>query len=196
MANIIKLIKSEDFVITEWSGGKTTQIYIYPEDANYKSIDFKYRISSATVELEKSQFTKLEGVYRFITPLDKKLKLTHDHKDYIELEPFQIYDFDGGLNTTSYGTARDFNLMLAKGAKGNLASIYIDEEYILEEEFYSNQHTIVTCHNDIDIEVNDKTYILKPMEALIIATMDKTNMTIKITPTRPSNILISKVYIR
>lgn len=196
MANIIKLIKRKDFVVTEWSGGKTTQIYIYPEDANYKSIDFKYRISSANVELEKSEFTKLEGVYRFITPLDKKLKLTHNHKDFIELEPFQIYNFDGGLYTTSYGTARDFNLMLANGAKGNLTSIYIDEEYILEEEVYSNQHTVITCDNDIDIEVNDKTYALKPMEALIITAIEKTNMTIKMTPTSSSNILISKIYIR
>lgn len=195
MTDTIKLIKSKDFIVTEWSGGKTTQIYIYPEDANYKSINFKFRISSATVELERSEFTKLAGVYRFITPLDKKLRLTHNHEDYMELEPFQIYGFDGGLNTTSYGTAKDFNLMLANGAKGSLTSIYIDKEYILEEKFTSNQHTIITSDNEVNIEVDDKNYFLKPIEALIICSIDNASRKIKMMPVSSCNVLISRVYV-
>ncbi|WP_352419773.1 HutD family protein [Proteiniborus sp.] len=195
MANTIKLIKNEDFIVTEWSGGKTTQIYIYPEDASYKSINFKFRISSATVELEKSEFTKLEGVYRFITPLDKNLKLTHNNEDYMELKPFQIYEFDGGLNTTSYGTAKDFNLMLANGTKGSLSCIYIDEEYVLNEILSKNQFTIILSVNDVNIETHDNTYSLKAMEALIINSSDDTPVIIKIVPTKPSNILVARVYI-
>lgn len=195
MANTIKLIKNEDFIVTEWSGGKTTQIYIYPEDASYKSINFKFRISSATVELEKSEFTKLEGVYRFITPLDKNLKLAHNNEDYMELKPFQIYEFDGGLNTTSYGTAKDFNLMLANGTKGSLSCIYIDEEYVLNEILSKNQFTIILSVNDVNIETHDNTYSLKAMEALIINSSDDTPVIIKIVPTKPSNILVARVYI-
>ena len=194
MSTYIKLVKKEDFIVTEWSGGKTAQIYIWPEKASYKEIDFMFRISSATVELEKSEFTKLDGVYRFITPIDNKLKLTHNHKDYIELEPFQVYEFNGGLNTTSYGTARDFNLMLANGAKGSLTSIYIDEEYVFEEILSINQFAIILCDNDVNIEIHGKTYSLKAMEALIINSTRDSSENIKLAPTKPSNVLVARVY--
>lgn len=195
MDNIIKLIKSKDFIVTQWSGGKTTEIYIYPEDANYKKINFKYRISSATVELQESNFTKLNGVYRFISPLDNKLKLTHNHKDFINLNPFEIYEFNGSLDTTSYGIAKDFNLMLANGAKGNLISVYIEEEYIFNEESLTNQHTIMVFDRDVYIEVNNVTYILKPLEALITNPGSRSNLSYKVRPTNPCHMLLSKVFV-
>lgn len=194
MSTNVKLVKKEDFIVTEWSGGKTAQIYIWPEKASYKEYDFKFRISSATVELEKSEFTKLDGVYRFITPIDNKLKLTHNHKDYIKLKPFQVYEFDGGLNTTSYGIARDFNLMLANGAKGSLTSIFIEKEYVLNEIFCPNQFTIIIGEACLNIENNDKTYFLKPMEALILNSTDDTKEVIKINPSKPSNVLLARIF--
>ena len=33
-----RLIKEDDYITTEWSGGKTTQIFIYPEGSNYKEL--------------------------------------------------------------------------------------------------------------------------------------------------------------
>lgn len=202
MSNNIKLIKKEDFIITNWSGGKTTQIYIYPEDANYKNMNFKFRISSATVELDQSEFTKLDEVYRFITPLDKKLKLTHNHKDFIELAPFEVYGFDGGLDTTSYGIAKDFNLMLANGAVGSLISIYIDKEYILETSEIITQSsinaiwiTICPIDDNLIVEFDGITYILKSMETLIISSTDKITCSIKMQSTNPVNSLVSIINI-
>lgn len=198
MTITVKLIKTKDFIETNWSGGKTTQIYIYPEDADYKNINFKFRISSATVELDQSEFTKLEGVYRFITPLNKKLKLTHNQKDFIELEPFEIYSFDGGLDTTSYGKAKDFNLMLANGAKGNLTSIYFDEEYILEIDDIETQSCVITIcpiDDNLTVEFDGITYILKTMETLIINTAVKNTCSIKMKSINPVNALVSIVKI-
>lgn len=193
MSNMINLIKDEDFIATNWSGGKTTQIYIYPEDAKYKDLNFKFRISSATVELEKSEFTKLENVSRFITPLDNTLKLTHDHKNYIELKPFQVYAFDGGLDTTSYGIAKDFNLMLTNGAKGNLTSIHINKEYILNEDINPDQTLAITCVYAMNVEIDEMIYSLNPMETLIINSTTKAHLLIKFITTATGNILISKV---
>ncbi len=34
MEVVKKLIKENDYITTEWSGGKTTQLFIYPEDSN------------------------------------------------------------------------------------------------------------------------------------------------------------------
>ena len=43
-----KLVKPEDFVVTEWSGGNTTQFFIYPEGSSLAKRDFEWRVSSAS----------------------------------------------------------------------------------------------------------------------------------------------------
>ena len=52
MSNKMILKKAEDFVTSKWSGGSTTELYIYPPQAVYREGNFKCRISSATVEVE------------------------------------------------------------------------------------------------------------------------------------------------
>ncbi len=198
METITKLIKEDDYITTEWSGGKTTQLFIYPEDSNYKELNFKFRLSSATVELDKSEFTKLEGVDRFITPLDNELKLTHNHKDYINLKPFEVYKFDGGINTTSYGKVRDFNLMLMNGVKGKLESAYIDKEYLLVEEISSDFkeifYFIYAYNNDIYIDIDGDVKNISPFQTLLVKFNSK-SLNIKVKSENPANILIAKVYI-
>ena len=193
-----KIIKEDDYITTEWSVGKTSQIFIYPEDSNYKELNFKFRLSSATVELDKSEFTKLEGVERFITPLDNELKLTHNHKDYISLKPFEVYKFDGGLDTTSYGKVRDFNLMLMNGVKGRLESVYIDKEYLLVEEISSDFkevfYFIYAYNNDIYIEIDGDVKNISPFQILLFKFNSK-SLNIKVRSENPANILISRVYI-
>lgn len=67
MSNKMILKKAEDFVTSKWSGGSTTELYIYPPQAVYREGNFKCRISSATVEVEKSDFTSLPGVKRYLS---------------------------------------------------------------------------------------------------------------------------------
>ena len=45
------------FPTSKWSGGETTELYIYPADYQYKKRDFLFRISRATIPKEKSIFT-------------------------------------------------------------------------------------------------------------------------------------------
>lgn len=68
---IIEHIKASDLITNNWSGGTTTQLAIYPKDAEYKKRNFLFRISTATVETKESEFTKLPGVSR-------KLILKHE----------------------------------------------------------------------------------------------------------------------
>lgn len=190
----IKLLKNDDYLTSVWSGGKTTQLYIYPEDAIYKELDFKFRISSATVELDKSEFTKLDGVLRFITPLDKELKLTHNKKDYIVLNPFDVYEFEGGIDTTSFGTARDFNLMLANGAKGNLENIFVEDIYKLNISLNKNQFLFFFNYdNSIEFEINNTKHQLNPMESLFISVDEETNLNIGLSSSNKCNILMAKI---
>ncbi len=121
-----KIINKDHFKTSLWSGGKTTELYIYPENAIYKNKNFLFRLSSATVELEKSNFTPLKGIKRFIAPIDGSLKLFHQDKE-IYLEPYDCYAFDGGVETTSEGKVTDFNLMLSKDVSGTLQSFFLEK---------------------------------------------------------------------
>jgi environmental stress-induced protein Ves len=121
-----KIIKKEIFKTSLWSGGTTTELYIYPEDSIYQKKDFYFRLSSATVDLEQSTFTPLEGIKRYIAPIDGSLKLFHQDKT-VELDPYECYVFDGGIETTSEGKVTDFNLMLSKNVSGSLESFFLEK---------------------------------------------------------------------
>lgn len=184
MIKDLKIFKESDFITSKWSGGETTQMLIFPEDSSYKDKSFKWRISSATVELEESDFTKLEGVYRYITTLNGNLKLTHDYDKFIELKPFEIYEFKGGIDTHSYGKVKDFNLMLANNARGELNRINIDDDVNLSIANYSNEMQICafyTYDEIINLIIENDVIILNPNEL----------MTFKIEPNNLINISIS-----
>lgn len=113
-------LKAEDFVTSRWSGGTTTQLLIWPEGSDYARREFSVRISSAAVELEESDFTPLEGVERYITPLSGRFTLTHPGQPPVEMGPLDApYCFSGETPTHCAGTATDFNLML-KGVRGQM----------------------------------------------------------------------------
>lgn len=105
----------ESCPVSRWSGGSTTQIAIEPPDSEYGKRDFLWRVSSAVVELEESQFTALPDYDRWISVLEGKMELSHNGRFAADLHPGEIYAFDGGVETYSKGQCRDFNLMLRKG---------------------------------------------------------------------------------
>ena len=107
-------LTSSDYQTTAWSGGKTTQLAIAPEGAVYAERDFLWRISSATVELEESDFTPLSDYNRLIATLQGEIDLSHDGASRLHLRPFEVHRFDGGVATHSRGRCTDFNLMLRK----------------------------------------------------------------------------------
>lgn len=101
-----------------WAGGVTNELWIWPQNGDYGTRNFKARISSATVRLKESDFTSLPGVIRYITPLSGGFVLTHPDGQTITMAPLdEPYRFDGGVATHCSGTATDFNLML-KGVDG------------------------------------------------------------------------------
>jgi len=117
---IVKHFKKEDYTVSSWSGGKTIQLAIAPGDAVYADRDFLWRLSSATVELEESDFTALPDYNRWITPLKGDMVLSHNEGPEIDLQPYQVHAFDGADRTHSRGCCTDFNLMLRKGRCGGL----------------------------------------------------------------------------
>lgn len=109
------LLKREDYITANWTGGTTTQLAIAPEGAQYADRDFLWRISSAEVELEHSDFTPLPDYDRFLTVLSGDLTLKVGSEERSPLPRLTVRTFDGGVPTQSWGKCTDFNLMLRKG---------------------------------------------------------------------------------
>ena len=123
-----KLLTKADYVTTSWSGGTTTQLAIAPEGAVYADRDFLWRLSSATVELDHSDFTPLPDYNRFLAVLDGEIKLKIDAAEPFQLAPGRVVEFDGGVPVESWGRCVDFNLMVRKGTgRGFLTELRYEE---------------------------------------------------------------------
>lgn len=121
----VQRIRPDAYRTTSWSGGETTELYIYPEDASFATRQFGFRLSKATVTVDASEFTPLNGVTRWLMPLTGPLKLSHQNEGQklyeIYLEPFDVHCFRGDWSTKSVGQVTDFNLMLKGHTRGDLA---------------------------------------------------------------------------
>ena len=122
MEPVITILRPADYVTTQWSGGSTTQLTIAPEKAVYADRDFLWRVSSATVELEESDFTPLPDYHRYISTIRGEMVLSHNGGKELTLHPGDVHDFDGGDFTHARGCCTDFNLMLRKGKADGVMS--------------------------------------------------------------------------
>lgn len=123
----IKAICREEFRTAKWSGGETTEMYIYPSDGSYAERNFTIRISSAHINSESSVFTKLPQVKRWIMPIEGSIILEHNGERKVELKPYSVDKFSGEDNTESKGKGRDFNLMIKGSVDGALYAVSPDE---------------------------------------------------------------------
>lgn len=148
------IVRTEkDYKVSKWSGGDTTELYLYPEDGDYRSGNFQLRISSATVEVERSEFTSLPGVERYLMIFQGHLDMVHGEKEKVSLEPYEVDHFDGGVPTVSYGKVVDFNLMLKNGAGGRMEALCLDkgEEKRIQPEGGENFLAIYVKEGEIRI---------------------------------------------
>lgn len=111
----------ENFKTNIWSGGTTTELFIFPATANYQQRDFDFRISTARVETEESEFTALPGFLRKLMVLDGAVTLYHAGHYSKGLSKFEVDEFKGYWKTTSKGKCIDFNLMTKPGVEGNIS---------------------------------------------------------------------------
>lgn len=117
----------KEHLTSNWAGGKTTELYIFPEDSQYKNGDFLFRVSTATVETEESTFTPLPGVDRMLMVLEGQVELEHENHHTKVLTPLETDHFQGEWTTVSRGTCIDFNLMCKSGTKGSLKGFDVAE---------------------------------------------------------------------
>lgn len=145
----------EDFVRTNWGGGVTEQMAIYPEHTSCKNQDFMWRVSSASVEQEESDFTVYSEYNRIIGPLDGCLEL--HCKKRVVLFPGDIYEFDGKEKIHSLGICKDINVMLRKeSAEGTMQILELTagttiqiSSALLPTESYPETFMGIYCSNGV-----------------------------------------------
>ncbi len=122
---IARIIKSDSFKRSEWTGGTTTEFYISPEGADFKKREFDFRISSASFTSTESSFSDFTGFKRFILPLKGTLKLKHEGEHEASLEPYRVDVFNGSWSTYSWNSLDciDFNFIASEKYKSNLQVI-------------------------------------------------------------------------
>lgn len=126
----IEIKRARDFKTNTWSGGTTTELLIYPLSADYAKRSFDFRLSTATVETETSDFTPLPGISRKLMVLDGEMILHHNGHASQHVRKFDVAVFDGSWRTRSHGRCTDFNLML-QGNRGDLNSHLLAAQEVL-----------------------------------------------------------------
>ena len=168
-----KVIKKEDFVTTQWAGGETTQLSIYPEDAVFSNKDFLWRISSATFTSTGSVFSDFTGYQRYILPLEGELTVQHKGLYGRTLKRYEVEYFDGSWTTTSQNSldCRDYNYIVKNGSLAKVQILNEGDEYILKEK------EIVTFFSvdDFTIELSKQSEkrVIEGFSLFVLETMDK-----------------------
>ena len=133
----MKIIPSKDFKRSTWSGGETTELYIFPEGEDFKERTFLFRISSASFTGTESVFSDFTGYQRYILPLEGSLWLAHTdsqgHPLYRrDLAPYEVDYFSGSWTTKSGNSldCRDFNLIVREDLPAQLAVLHSGETYV------------------------------------------------------------------
>ena len=131
----VTLLRANDFQVSDWSGGKTKQLYLSPPTGHYGKRNFDYRLSTATVELAESQFSDLSGFHRILMSLDHTLHLHNaSRQEETVLAPFTPYVFEGSDSITSQGTCTDFNLIYSDHYQGQMIAISNGQELSRDDE--------------------------------------------------------------
>ncbi|MBK6834471.1 MAG: HutD family protein [Bacteroidetes bacterium] len=150
--------------ISTWSGGTTTELFIYPEEAEYSERNFDFRISTATVEVEESNFTQLPGYKRILMILQGELFIEHKNQHNKILQQYQCDEFHGEWETKAKGKVVDFNLMMKVGWNGSLSidtlSADANKSYLYNESKFIGLYLLEGSLIANDQLLNQKDFLL------------------------------------
>ncbi len=176
---LVKKISEKEKVVSVWSGGTTSQLYISPENSVFADRNFDFRISSAVIEVEESDFTPMPGFSRILMVLEGELEIFHEGHYSKVLKQFEIDEFSGDWKTSSKGKVVDFNLIMGEGISGEMKYISLKkEDNILKINFCGGRlqsaRTIgyYLISGGIQINLNQKEYELEKGEMILIEELD------------------------
>lgn len=167
------IFKADSFQTSAWTGGKTTELAIFPETSSYVERNFTWRLSTAVCEQEETTFSKLPGFDRVLLVLEGNVVLAHQDVRVSRLSAMEQDRFDGAYLTKSFGKITDYNLMVAKGNLGFLDILPLTEE---SGHFIGESHPSYNCQATTlylkegyaAISIHGKTEMLKAGDQMVI----------------------------
>jgi len=170
----VDLVKKSQQHTSGWTGGITTQIAIYPMQAEYNKHNFLWRLSTARVDCEESTFTALPGISRVLMVLQGEIRLEHREHHTAVVKAYEQDKFSGDWTTQCFGKASDFNLMMGKGCEGSLLHLSLeackDIDLTVKSTVSSAEATTVfyCVDGDCEIAAGEQNYQLAAGDALLI----------------------------
>ena len=166
----IEILTPKHFQTSQWSGGSTTQLYIFPANTTYEERNFELRLSTAKVEAEESTFTSLPGIDRKLMILEGAITITHDGHYSKHLKPFEVDKFSGHWKTTALGTCTDFNVMTKGKRQSELYHIASEasSNYILKPKTRCKMLFLYATSGTIQLQFMDNKYTLENGNLMII----------------------------
>jgi len=189
---IIEHIKASDLETKSWSGGTTTQLAIYPKDAEYKQHTFLFRISTASVECEESTFTKLPGISRKLMILSGEINIEHKDRYSKVLKKFEQDKFSGDWNTKSYGKAIDFNLMTTGNVTGEIEAISLKQSKNLNLKSDFDCYGFYVYNGKSKLQINSEIYSLSKGDFITIHS-EKSDCELKIMIESLCEVILTKI---
>lgn len=174
------ILSPKHFITSQWSGGRTTQLYIFPPNTTYAARDFELRISTAKVEVEKSTFTALPSVDRKLMILEGAITITHEGHYSKQLQPFEVDEFSGDWKTTAIGTCTDFNVMCTGQQRSELYHITkgISSGYTLKPKAECKKLFLYAASGTIHLQLMDVNYILETGNLMVIEDLNVSSIAI------------------
>jgi environmental stress-induced protein Ves len=123
-----------------WASGTSTELFVFPANGNFQTRDFDFRISTATVEAEETNFSDFSGLTRILLVLKGNLTLIHENRYTKELKTFDQDRFDGAWKTRSKGKVQDFNVMFKENYKAEVNHFSLSVNDIREINLDSKLH--------------------------------------------------------
>jgi len=187
------ILSNQQFKVSDWSGGTTTQLYIFPPDASYQKRNFIFRLSTARVEMEKSEFTSLPGVTRKIMILDGEIRINHQNHYAKNLRKFDVDTFEGDWKTTSVGRCTDFNLMTTEKISVDLTAVVIEENQLLDYPVEPGWDWLIIYlySGHINMHLDNDFFDLGPGNLLVISNV--TSSALHIKGVKKSELVFSKI---
>lgn len=180
---------------SKWQGGRTTELFIFPPEADYQKRNFLFRLSTATVETEKSDFTTLDDFFRRLMVLEGKITIKHEDRYSRQLNKFDSDEFEGGWKTSSEGKCIDFNLMTKGEIKGVIKALTLEKNQDMTDELREDYDWlfIYIFKGKIRINFSQFSEILSKGNLLSINSLDF--FKIQISSKEKSEIVIAGIHL-
>lgn len=177
----ISILKPQDFTNSIWAGGTTTQLFISPEGSNYADRNFDFRISTAKVEIDASDFTSLPGINRKLMILEGEIKITHENQYTKVLKAFDQDSFKGEWKTSAKGICSDFNIMTSGSRQSDLFSLHLlaNETSTIHIEKHWTTLLIYLFKGSCEFEINKEKNVLSEGNLFVVNDLNVFDFLIK-----------------